>query len=71
MLDVEKKAFFSEMCIRATEVRRMEIRPKGNAQFIFLCKPQKSLVNVCLMKKLKSTAKKVFVCFYNFGEENF
>ena len=24
----------------------------GNAQFIFLCKPKKSLVNVCLMKIL-------------------
>ena len=31
---------------------------KGNAQFIFLCKPQKSLDNVCLMKILKSTVKK-------------
>ena len=28
---------------------------KGNAQFIFLCMPQKSSVNVCLMKILKST----------------
>ena len=26
---------------------------KGNAQFIFLCKPQKSLVNVCLTVKKK------------------
>ena len=28
---------------------------KGNAQFIFLCNSKKSLVNVCLMKILKST----------------
>ena len=28
---------------------------KGNVQFIFLCNPQKSLVNVCLMNILKST----------------
>ena len=46
---------------------------KGNAQFIiFLCNPQKSSVNVCLMKILKSTVtKKVIVCFYDLGEENF
>ena len=31
---------------------------KGNAQFIFLCNPQKSLVIVCFMKILKSTATK-------------
>ena len=31
---------------------------KGNAQFIFLCNPQKSSVNVCLMKILKITATK-------------
>ena len=46
----------------------MEI--KGNAQF--LCNPQKSSVNVFLMKILKSTiTKKVVVWFYNLGEENF
>ena len=45
---------------------------KGKAQFIFLCNPQKLLVNVCLMKILKSTVtKKVIECFYNLGEENF
>ena len=39
---------------------------KGNAQFIFLCKPLKLLVTVCLMKMLKSNVtKKVIVCFYN------
>ena len=26
---------------------------KGNAQFIFLCKPQKSQVDVCVMKNIK------------------
>ena len=31
---------------------------KGNGQFIFLCNPQKSLVNVCLMKISKSTVTK-------------
>ena len=37
---------------------------KGNAQFIFLYNPQKSLVNVCLIKILKrSVTKKVIVCF--------
>ena len=44
----------------------------GNAQLIFLCNPSKLSGNVCLIKKLKSTVtKKVFVCFYNLGEENF
>ena len=44
---------------------------KGNAQFIFLCNPPSS-VNACLMKILKSTVtKKVIVCFYNVGDENF
>ena len=45
---------------------------KGNAQFVILCNPQKSLVNVCLMKLLKSTVtKQVIMCFYNLGEKNF
>ena len=45
---------------------------KGNAQFMFLCHPQKSLVNVCLKKILKCTVtKKVIVCFNNLGEKNF
>ena len=39
---------------------------------MFFCNPQKSSVTVCLMKILKSTIpKKVIVCFYNLGEENF
>ena len=45
---------------------------KKDAQFIVLHNPPKSLINVCLMKILKSTVtKKVVVCFYNLGEENF
>ena len=45
---------------------------KGNTQFIVLCNPQKSSVNVCLMNILKSTVtKNVIVCFNNLGEENF
>ena len=44
---------------------------KGNAQFLFLCNPKKSSVNVCLMKNIeKHCQKKVNVCFYNLGEEN-
>ena len=44
---------------------------EGNAQFLFLCNPQKSLVNVSLMKTIKEHShKKVIVCFYNLGEEN-
>ena len=37
---------------------------KGNAQFIFLCNPQKSSVNVCLMKILKSTVHKKSICVF-------
>ena len=44
---------------------------KGNAQFIFLCKSQKSLVNVCLMNILKSSHKKKWLyVFENLGEKN-
>ena len=32
----------------------IKIHVKGNSQFIFLCNPQKSLVNVCLLKKALS-----------------
>ena len=40
-------------------------------QFIFLCNPQKSSVNVYLMTILKSTVtEKVIACFNNLGEEN-
>ena len=42
---------------------------KGNAQLIFLGNSQKSSVNVCLIKILKSTiTKKEIVCFNNLGE---
>ena len=45
---------------------------KGNAQFILLCNSQKSLLNVCLMKVLKSTVtKKVILCFDNLDEKSF
>ena len=45
---------------------------KGNARFIFLRDPQKSLANACVMKVLKiAVTKRVIVCFYNFGEETF
>ena len=41
-------------------------------QFIFLSDPKKSSVNVSLVKVLESTVtKKVIVCFYNLGKENF
>ena len=41
-------------------------------QFIFLSDPKKSSVNVSLVKVLESTVpKKVVVCFYNLGKENF
>ena len=36
----------------------------GNAQFLFLCNPQKSLVNVCPMKILKSTVTKESKCVF-------
>ena len=46
---------------------------KGNAKFIFLFNPQKSSLNVCLIKILKSTLtkKKIIVRFNNLREENF
>ena len=34
---------------------------KINAQFIYLCNPYKSLVNVCLMKILKNTVHRKIV----------
>ena len=37
---------------------------KGNAQFIFLCHPQKLSVNVCLMKILKTTVTKESNCLF-------
>ena len=37
---------------------------KGNAEFMFLCKPPKSSVNVCLMKILKSTGTKKSNCVF-------
>ena len=44
---------------------------RKHAIHIFVWLP-KIIVNVCLMKILKSiVTKKVIVCFYNLGEENF
>ena len=37
---------------------------EGNAQFIFLCNPQKSSANVCFMKVLKSTVTKKSYCVF-------
>ena len=45
---------------------------KGSAQFLFLCNPQKSSVNVCLMTIIKNTVtNKVIVSIYNLAEKNF
>ena len=40
---------------------------------MFLCNPQKSSVNVFLMRNIKRhfLKKNVYVPFYNLGEENF
>ena len=50
-----------------------ELLFKGNAQLIFLFNPQKSSVDVCLIKILKNTVTKkvIIVCFFSLGEENF
>ena len=37
---------------------------KGNAQFIFLCNPQKSSVNVCLMNLIKKHCHKKSNCVF-------
>ena len=37
---------------------------KGNAQFLLLCNPQKSLVSVYLMKLLKSTVTTERMCVF-------
>ena len=42
----------------------IDLTVKGNAQFIFLCNPQKSSANVCLMKILKSTVTKKSNCVF-------
>ena len=56
----------------ANEVFVLSEHVKGNMLFLILCNPKKSLVNVCLMKILKSTVtKKVIACFYSLGEESF
>ena len=60
--------------IRTCNIRRIIYNNfKGNAEFSFLCNPQKSSIyDVCLVKILKHiVTKKVIECFYNLGEENF
>ena len=43
-----------------------------NAQFVFLCNPPKSSVNVCIMKIFKNSGtNKVIACCKNSGEESF
>ena len=37
---------------------------KGNAQFIFLCNPQKSSFNICLIKLLKKHCHKNSNCVF-------
>ena len=37
---------------------------KGNEQFLFLCNPQKSTVNVCLMKIIKKHCHKKSNCVF-------
>ena len=68
-----KNAFITTLMLFITSKALFVLKIfKGNAQFVFLCNPQKSSVNAYLMKILKATAtKKVFVCFYNLVEENF
>ena len=45
---------------------------KGNVQFMFLCNPHRSSVNVCLMKILHSTVtKKVILRFYAQAKKTF
>ena len=46
------------------------VRVKRNTQFILLCNPQKSSVNVCVMKILISSVSKKSVCFYKLGVKN-
>ena len=45
-----------------TQIKLSENLFKGRAQFIFLCNPPKSSVNVCLMKILKGTVTKKWFC---------
>ena len=53
-------SFVIQMMRNPLQVRKFN----GNAQFLFLCNPQKSLVNVCPMKILKSTVTKESKCVF-------
>ena len=57
--------------MQETKRTELDFRLKANAQFIFLCNPQKSLVNVCLMEMLESTVTKKVIVFFNLGEKDF
>ena len=50
--------------MQETKRTKLDFRLKGNAQFIFLCNPKKSLVNVRLMEILKSTVTKKVIVFF-------
>ena len=69
--DVE--SLFTNIPLQETIDLCAEVLFKGNAQLIFLFNPQKSSVDVCLIKILKNTVKKkvIIVCFFSLGEENF
>ena len=47
------------------------LKETGNSYFCVA--PQKTMVNVCLMKSVKNQCQKQkeILCFYNLGEENF
>ena len=67
-----KENLYSSLTGQKSSKKEYEHDLKGNARLIFLCNPQKSSANVCLIKILKSTVrKKVIVCFNSLGEENF
>ena len=62
------KGFSTSWITGMSSVKKRQLT--GNVQFIFFCKPPKSLVNVCLRKILKSTVTKTVIkYFHNFGEE--
>ena len=59
--------YFFSLCSHGTSILVLLYTEqfKGNAQFIFLCNPQKSLVNVFLMRNIqKHCHKKVIVRFF-------
>ena len=69
--DVE--SLFTNIPLQETIDLCAELLFKGNAQLLFLFNPQKSSVDVFLIKILKNTVTKkvIIVCFFSLGEENF